>query len=214
MKVFSILTIVSIFLAGLVKAAPVDELKASRIVAIGESGEKDIDFDIILSMIEAIDESNTEDDSSITDKEEQFVEKLMEVVQEEDLMGSFLSKLVRASQSQNGFKEGVESTESSQASGEDSQDASASSEMSETISSSEKRQIEEVVLEARTYTRSTPPPYNNRLSKEQNDKIRQRFYEKRIRQSRALAEMVVRWFKNSVDSVLVLIGNFLQKFLF
>lgn len=104
MKVTAILTVVSLCLAGLVKAAPVDEQQRSGIVISNKNGEKEIDFEYFLSTIDAIESNETEDDSEIEKQMKIFVNLIMEEVQEQKLMEKFLHDLVNASNLQDSFE--------------------------------------------------------------------------------------------------------------
>lgn len=131
MKVSATLKAVSLCLAGLVKAAPVDGSAELGIVMCGEKGDKYIDFKYALSKIQGIDESTeTESDSSMTDKKQQVVDQLIKEIQEQDFLEKFLSELMSAFQLQDGFEESV--------------DSNKRSEVSKALSPSEKKMFEGV----------------------------------------------------------------------
>lgn len=166
MKVSAILTVVSICLAGIVKAAPVGALKTSGIVILDEYGKKEIDLDYLLSSIEAIASSETKD-SSIAEKTEKIVNSVMKEIQEQGLLEKFLYDLVSVSQLQDGFEESGKKL----------------SLVNESLSPSEKRQFEGI-LEPRFISRNWRCRKLRQRNGELSEEYQERVKECKIRQEK------------------------------
>lgn len=108
MKVSAILTVASLFLAGLVKAAPVFESAASGIATRDVEEERNFYWESALSSMKDITQKiKAGEASSIVDKyEKEFIDQIKKEFQKHGLMKKFGNEQVSLSQSQDGFEEG------------------------------------------------------------------------------------------------------------